>query len=76
MVGWHQKRTRIRNQEGFEDGRGPAIGGRADEGHLGGGIDQTAGSQAPALDNCCPVENPSQLRKIHRGKLGAHKNMK
>ena len=34
-----------------------------DEGHLGGGIDQSAGSPAPALDNSCPAENPSQLRK-------------
>ena len=34
-----------------------------DEGHLGGGIDQSAGSLAPALDNSCPAENPSQLLK-------------
>ena len=27
-VGWLQKRRRIRNQEGFEDGWVPAIGGR------------------------------------------------
>ena len=46
--------------------------GADDEGHLGGGIDQSAGRQAPALDNSCPAENPSQLRKICRQTAGIH----
>ena len=37
--------------------------GADDEGHLGGGIDQSAGRQAPALDNSCPAVNPSQVRR-------------
>ena len=44
--------------------------GADDEGHLGGGIDQSAGRPAPALDNSCPAENPSQLRKIRRQTAG------
>ena len=47
-----------------------------DEGHLGGGIDQSAGSLAPALDNSCPAENPSQLRKICRQTAGTRQSIR
>ena len=42
----------------------------------GVGIDQSAGRLAPALDNSCPAENPSQLRKICRQSAGTRRSIR